>query len=406
MKQGNTPRHALIQRVLGMFVALVCALSLAGCVEGTPLEGTPVEGPLNTMGELAGQAVEKLGELAELAEGPLGKLGELLEGPLGKVKELIDSHLLGPSVEEAREAKASETAPALSADSLVTEGYLTVGLQTSKISAPLMIMGDEDSITGIDVDVASAVASELGLKVAFVSVDGIDSALAGKKCDVVMDASSDGLNTSTVLGGYYETAPSFFHLGAPGAVPVSDLEGRTVGVQTGSVSQNALASTGLNMKETVYQNLNEAFAALAAEEVDYVLCDAYPGAFLAANYVGVSFAGTLAAPSSLGIAASSDNAELQAAVKEALDTVMANGKMDVIRLSWLGGMDAVTVDDVIADIPAKNAENKEEGEGEPQDGSTAGANAVVVEDEYEPEGDYYEGDYYEGDYYEGEGEGW
>ena len=350
---NRTTHNSLHQKAFATAAVFACVLALTGCVEKTPLAGTPLEAPI--------------AKIERMLKGPVNKVGSLL-GVFG-----------GPTYDEAREAKAAERTPVLAGDSLVQDGYLTVGLQMNAASVPFVIDTGGGALSGIDVDLASAIASELGLKVSFVSVGSIDGGLAARECDIVMDASADAVSTSTVLGGYYETAAAFFRLGDTGVVTAAELNGKTVGLQAGSVSQSALGNTALNMTQKSFENLNEAFDALTMGEIDYVLCDAYPGAFLASNYPGVSMCGVLNAPAPIGIASSSKS-DLQMAVKDALDTVMANGKFDVIRSRWLGGMESVTVDDVIKDIPAAQpapapaADENDEG----QDGSTAGANAVTV----------------------------
>lgn len=305
MEQRPNQTQTRGKTVLRAAVAFVCALSLVACTRGTPLEGTPVAGPINKLGELVGIAGDKLGELLQ--------------------------NVGGPSYDEAFAARAAETAPAIDDADLVEAGYLTVGLQNSTVSAPFVIESNTGKLQGIDVDLSSAIASQLGLKVRFVPVLTVDSALSAGECDVVMSASADRVNSSTVLGSYSELATAFFHVGSEGAVDVSELDGKTVGLQAGSVSQSALDGTSLNMQQSFYSNLNEAFDALEAGEVDFVLCDAYPGAYLASTYSDISFAGAISAPSTIGIASSTSNVAVQTAVKDALDQVMVNGQMDIIR---------------------------------------------------------------------------
>ena len=150
---------------------------------------------------------------------------------------------------------------------------------------------------------------------------------------------------------------------------------KRVGVQEGSVSQGVLGNTGITVEQLTYYNLNDAFDALSAGEVDFVLCDAYPGAFLASTYADVSFAGALNEPSSWGIAVATGKVDLQEAVGDALDAITLDGRMDVVRVSWLGGMPAVTSDQVIVETTTQSVP---EDDAETLDGSEAGANAVSV----------------------------
>ena len=308
----------------------------------------------------------------------------VLTGCSGNPLEAAGNLLNGGS--DTQQATTSETAQAIPDENLVQAGTLTVGLQTGFVGAPFIITGNNESIEGIDIDLASAIASDLGLDVRFVNVSGAESALGAHLCDIVMDVSADRAGTSTLLGGYYETATSFFHKGDETVSEVGALGGHSVGVQAGSVSEGVLNGTTLDMVRKPYTNLNEAFEALGKGEVDYVLCDAYPGAYLASAYPGVAFAGALNQPTSVGIAARLDNPAVQEAVQRSLEKVQTNGVYDIVRGRWVGGLSTVSADRVIQNVGVNehatqggSAESIEGGS--PQNGTTAGANAVTVPNE-------------------------
>ena len=69
--------------------------------------------------------------------------------------------------------------PAVSDDALVTPGTLTVALDTS--DAPQAMQGADGELTGYAVDAARALASRMGLKVAFVDASSAGSALGEKR---------------------------------------------------------------------------------------------------------------------------------------------------------------------------------------------------------------------------------
>ena len=276
-------------------------------------------------------------------------------GPL----ELPDIDLSGivealtpTSVAEAREARKAEVTQDVSDSSLVTAGTLTVGILTSE-TAPLAGTSDDGTAMGIDYDVAYALADELGLlSVEFVSVTSVDAGLA--TCDVVLGATSDS-TSATVYGNYAQDAIGVFTTASVDSVPVSleSLSGATVGVQSGSVSEETLNELAVSVTPSTYSNLNEAFEALAAGEVDYVVCDVYAGSYLAASYDGVSYAGLLTSPTSVGVAVSSDATELGTAVQSAMDSLDSNGVADLIRSRWLSFSDVVTSDDLLTGIASE-----------------------------------------------------
>ena len=357
-----------------MAIALSCALVLSGC-----------SGLASKAALAAPHAPQSLFALPELPDLPFD-LPELPAFPdlpfdlpdLSSLPNPFAAFGVNTSVDEARAAKAHEQASTLTAEDLVQAGLLTVGLQTKQVSAPFIVTGSGAGLYGIDIDFASAVADKLGLAVRFVEVDEVDNPLATGVCDVVFDAAPSRVKTATIVGGYYETGIAFFSKEAAHVATIDELQGKTVALQDGSVSQGALNRTTLEMEQRPYANLNESFEALVAGEVDYVLCDAYPGAYLAAAYDGASFAGLLTAPTTVGIAAPTDKSQLQLALKEAIAAVSDGGSMDIIRSVWIAGMPALTEADVIADVPIRKDAPPLDEWGEVQDGTNAGSNAVVI----------------------------
>lgn len=285
------------------------------------------------------------------------------------------SAIAGPeaSVGEALAAKTAALSPKV--ESTISKGVLTVGIDTQDGMVPLYVGSDSGRAYGMDVDLASALADELGLKVRFVSVDDANPGL-GTTCDVLMGAVDGQVGATTVVGDYAEQASAFFHKGDTGIAKVDDLSSKSVGVQTGSVSQTALSKTGLMMSVKTYDNLNAAFDALESGGVDYVLCDAYSGAYLSARYEDVCLAGTLDAPKAQGIAVSSQNAELADAVKAAYDAVEKNGLMGLVRRRWVAGMDPLSASSQVQDVPAGSPTAA--GETTATDGSSGSANQASL----------------------------
>ena len=284
------------------------------------------------------------------------------------------------SVEEARKSVLSGKAATLSETALVMPGYLTVGVKTTMSSAPMCVMGESGTLYGLDVDLGAALASEMGLKVRYVSVT--DGSALGQTCDVIMNGRSNNPDTITIAGTYIESATAFFHRGDPTVVLATDLGGKSVGLQAGSISENVLNNTGLKMSQKPYANLNDAFNGLQMGEVDYVLCEAYPGAYLASLHDGVAFAGALETPETAGVAVLTSNVELATQVKAAFDAVSANGIFAGVRSRWVGNMPTLTVDTVIQNIPEGNGQSSatspNQDATEAANGSGAGSNAITA----------------------------
>lgn len=251
--------------------------------------------------------------------------------------------MFGPtSVQDAKEQRRSEMTPVVGSSDLHKEGTLTVGIKTTE-SAPLAILSSDGSYVGIDIDTAYALADQLGLSsVEFVTVSGITAGLEGG-CDVVMGAKSSDEGGLTVVESYVQSALGVFARGdAAAPIDASELSGKTIGVQSGSISQSTLATFDLAYTEQTFANLNDAFEALGKGEVDFVVCDALSGAYLACTLGDISFVGTIDDPVPVGIAVSTSSTNLQSAVQTALDALQTNGVGDIARSRWVGALPTLT----------------------------------------------------------------
>ena len=284
-----------------------------------------------------------------------------------------------PSAEQAF-SDAQSTNASMAIAGLHNEGELSVGVKSSS-QAPLLMESGGD-IGGMEVEIACAIADEMGLPVSFHYVTDVADSL-GTTCDFVMDApkSSDKYK---VLGKVGESAIALFRKGEPGVVTVEDLEKKSVAVQDGSAAQVLLRTTSLDCTEVPYDTLDKAFKAVSTGAADYVLCHAMSGAYLATRHEGISFAGTINEPTYTGIAIALGDGEVQKAVKAAYKAIENNGVLKEIRQHWLGSMPRLTGDSQIANIPMRQTDGDAPEltfEAEivstgAMDGSNAGANAA------------------------------
>lgn len=292
-----------------------------------------------------------------------------------------------PSVEQAARAHANTITPAIAPPALKTAGTLTVGINELE-SSPLLFLGNNYEARGLDIDLASALAEQLGLKVKFVK---LENSRLNSAVDIVMgvhksspssagtansskpgagDASSSAQNpqaeaqeaqdaNTVVIGGYAERATAVFAKMNPqtaGLVPAkltaSDLSGKRLALQKDSISQNDLSHTQLKPSIVPVANLIDAFKELSQGKVDYVLCQAYPGAYLAARNQA-SFMGLISVPQSIGIGVSAKNVSLQNAIQGALDKISSNGTYDFIRARWLGNLKPLSQKDMLGGLNTK-----------------------------------------------------
>ena len=302
-------------------------------------------------------------------------------GPLSAVSGVV-SALAGPAAPTASGTELALTAPAATTPTVREAGTLVVGLPSDS-QAPMCVTGSDGTFRGYNVDVAAAIAERLGLVVRYVSVG---SAADASSCDVVMGAEAGSAEGMQVVGSYAESATAFFHKGAQAVASPADLAGKRVGVQEGSSSLQLLKRSDLTATPQTYANLNDAFEALEAGSVDYVLCDALAGAYLQGGYDDISLAGTIDAPVGVGVAVAQSNTQLQQLVGQACDEIARDGVGDILRSKWLGGMGALGQATQVQGVTisagtvqgASEQVDASEGASGVQDGSTAGANAASI----------------------------
>ena len=243
--------------------------------------------------------------------------------------------LMTPSLSEleAEQATAAVAAPVIKED-----GVLTVALNPA--DAPLAMAGEGDEITGYSVDLAAALADELGLDVKFVGSASASAALGDGEADIYLSApSSEQSDDVDVLGTTMTDATAVFTK-AEGDVDASTaaqaMASATVAVQDQSASQDILVRTGIECEQVTCSNINECFEALDAGEATYVVCDAIAGEYLARSYEDVALVGTLDRAQNHGVAVSAGNVDLSSAVSDALDAISADGTLDAVYARWFG----------------------------------------------------------------------
>jgi ABC-type amino acid transport substrate-binding protein len=214
---------------------------------------------------------------------------------------------------------------------------------------------DSGQQAGLDIDVASALAEKLGLKLVVVQVEASSAAteLANGAVDVVMSVpfSAEALTNVALAGSYAADAPAFFiatETTAPveatmtiGTLPEMPAK---VGVQKESVAYWKLTRELGQQAVQVYPTLREAMDALAKGDVPVVAGDALVGAYIARDYPKVHLAGQMESATLLGVAVAPENAGLADATRQALDGLSADGVLDAIRSKWVGSLPKLTVE--------------------------------------------------------------
>ena len=227
---------------------------------------------------------------------------------------------------------------AVSSPTIGEDGVLRVGVNSS--SAPLA--GESTTtgnIVGIDVDIAAALADELGLKVEIVDVgDDAATALSEGTVDIVLGVEvSNTSETYWLSDTYLDTAIAFFALSSASAEVPTNVSTLTVAAQVASQSAWSVANLFDQAVLSTTTSLEDAFTALGSGTVSYVASDAIIGTFAAYSIdLDVQIVALLEDASGYCVAVLSTHTELQTAVSEALATICDNGIVDLIEKKWLG----------------------------------------------------------------------
>lgn len=239
--------------------------------------------------------------------------------------------------------------PKVRPPAIAEEGVLRVGTDFSYPPFAGMVDGTK---AGIDVDVAAAIAERLGCRLELVDVKPADmsAALEAREIDMMLGAvpiADAVLADVATAGSYMIDGPALFVKGAKGSdvetITAGELSALSVAAQRESAAYWALESEYGKGFATAYDTLKDAFEALSRGEVDVVAGDALVGAYIARDYPDVVFAGQFGEAQPLGISVRKDAVELEEAVREALDSMAADGVLETIRRKWVGDLPPLEV---------------------------------------------------------------
>ena len=272
-----------------------------------------------------------------------------------------------------------EKSATVSSPTIGKSGTLRVGVNAG--SPPLAGSPSSSSkIVGIDVDVAAALADQLGLKLEIVDV-GTDpeAALKEGKVDVAMGIGSEIEVSFWRSPAYLPKGVALFSTPANATVPTKASSPK-IAAQVSSTSSWQVTNE-FGQDALVSENdLKSAFAALADGSAQYVAADAVIGMYAAhSGGYDAQIVALMQQPGGYCVGVLEANTELQAAVKDALAALTDGGIVSVIEKKWLGtDIDASSLPLTTGASSAKTDESKTSG-----DESDGGENAPAAEDDEE-----------------------
>ncbi|MEG0776770.1 MAG: transporter substrate-binding domain-containing protein [Raoultibacter sp.] len=216
---------------------------------------------------------------------------------------------------------------------------LRVGVDAQNPPFAVQVSG---KIVGLDVDIAAALADELGLSLKVVDVGGDpEGALSKGDVDIVM--SLDKANTTLTCwlsDPYIQTAVALFAPSSTSTVPVAgSLPAPLVAAQTSSMSAWEVNNQFGDAALVASNDLKTAFTSVETGSAAYVAADAAIGSYVAhTNNIDVHIVALMKQVSGYCVGVAKTNTDLSAAVSEALKTITTNGVVSVVESKWLGSV--------------------------------------------------------------------
>ena len=216
-----------------------------------------------------------------------------------------------------------EKSPTVSPDTIIEAGVLRVGVTTEN-NTPFAGQAS-GKIVGLDVDIAAALADNLGLKLEIVDVGtDVDSALANKQVDIVMGVDKTSAQVTCWRSEVYvESAVALFASPSVTSVPTKD-----------SAPKIAAQSSSMSAWEVTNQFGDDAVSSGTAQ---YAAADAVIGTYAAhTSNVDVHIVALMQSPSGYCIGVLDTNTDLKTTISDALANLTGGGIISLIESKWLG----------------------------------------------------------------------
>jgi polar amino acid transport system substrate-binding protein len=246
------------------------------------------------------------------------------------------------------ETPAKTEAPAADLG-LVAKGVLTVGSDTA--FPPFESMNGSVA-EGFDVDLAGALAKEMGLTVNFTS-QKFDTLIPQLKAGGTFDVIMSGMTITperekeiTFSTPYIDSNQSIAVVkgkiakvdGNDTAAVNTALTGKIIGVQSGTTGEAWAKENIKGAKQIVpFDDTLAAFSALNAGKVDAVVNDLPVSAYLVkSSYTNDELIAEIPTGEQYGIGISSSNAALKTEIDKAFEAIKASGEYKTIYMKWFG----------------------------------------------------------------------
>lgn len=222
-----------------------------------------------------------------------------------------------------------------------TAGVLRVGLDPTY---PPFEVDDGGNLVGLDVDLAKALAADLGLDVQFVyfGYDGLYDALGTEQVDVLISA----LVIIPERTRDFSYSEPYFNAGEILIVPadnetitsMADLGGQTLAVELGSlghVEATEWAKRVTDLEILTFATAVEAMTAVQQDEAHAALTDAISGRLFLRDHDGLKRLPQSVTVEPFALVVRSEDRQLLTMLNQSLATLQQSGQLDQIEAQWL-----------------------------------------------------------------------
>jgi len=207
---------------------------------------------------------------------------------------------------------------------------------------PFNFINDDGDLDGFDIDIANALAKEMGIKAVPVTTawDGILGGLTSKRFDTIigsMAITETRLEKVNFTNPYYYDGAQFFVPSDSDIKSLDDLVDGTVGVVTGTTFHDMLKEKENIADIMQFESDVDNFMALEQGRMDGLVTGKFVG-LLAPEEYGIEIvpAGEMLYAEEIGIAVRKDDAILLEKLNDALATIVENGTYQEISEKWFG----------------------------------------------------------------------
>ncbi len=219
-------------------------------------------------------------------------------------------------------------------------GLIKIGLDPTY---PPFEAADDGELRGLDVDLAQAIAAEMGLQIDFVyfGFDGLYDALSTGQVDVLISAlviSPERTRDFAYSQSYFDAGQILVTSADSNIEDMQSLAGQTVAVELGTEG-HVQATTWKrrldDLKVDVYDTSEEALNAVVSGQADAAIVDNVSGLLYLRQSTGLSITQTLVTSEPYAFVTRIDDNILLEKLNESLDQVGASGQLENIISTWL-----------------------------------------------------------------------